>query len=374
MTKANRITAIVQTGIGALELQEFARPTIGPDDAILRVEASGICGSDVSQYDGHYETLGVTSYPFVPGHEPLGVIDEIGERACERWGVQRGDRVAVEPLVPCNHCRQCLDGERNACSGWGRMFSYGFMETTFGPGVTGAFADYMYLHPNTLVHKMSHDLAPEVAVLFNPLGAGVRWAYHSPDLRMGDTILIVGAGQRGLCAVLAAKAAGAGRIIVSDISSALHKLELAKDFGAHDIVVSDREDLVERVQQITGGRLADVVLDVASGAAGVVNDALDAVRQGGTVVLAGLKGGVPIPNFVSDKVVLRSLTLRGVFAVDTASYREAIRLLESGDPLYARMHSDSFSLKDTEQAILRQAGRLDGPPAIHVAVLPGLDR
>jgi threonine dehydrogenase-like Zn-dependent dehydrogenase len=254
------------------------------------------------------------------------------------------------------------------------MVSYGFMETGFDLGVSGAFADHLYLHPNTLVHRISPTLPASVAVMFNPLGAGVRWSYQVPDLGLGDTVVVLGAGQRGLCCVIAARAAGAGLIIVSDIAAAQHKLDLARDLGADAVGVADEEDLRQRVTELTGGRLADLVINVASGAPELVADAINLVRNGGTIVLAGLTGGQAVPQFISDKLVLRSITLRGVFAVDTAAYRHAIRLLESGDPVIARMHSRSYGLAEAEQAILHHAGRLDAPPAVHLALTPGAGR
>src|SRR5918992_6414474 len=95
---ADTVRAAVQVAPRQIELREFPRPTIGPDDGLLRVEANGICGSDVESYRGH---LGMGRGPTIPGHEPMGIIEEIGDRAAERWGVQPGDRVALEVIVPC---------------------------------------------------------------------------------------------------------------------------------------------------------------------------------------------------------------------------------------------------------------------------------
>lgn len=107
------VRAVVQTGPSALEIREFPRPVIGPDDGLLRVEANGICGSDVEIFRGHLQ--GRSRPPFIPGHEPLGIIEELGERAAERWGVQVGDRVALEVIVPCRSCADCLVGRYQAC-------------------------------------------------------------------------------------------------------------------------------------------------------------------------------------------------------------------------------------------------------------------
>lgn len=370
MASARPVRAVVQTGTRQLQIEEFPRPTIGDDDALLRVEACGICGTDVEQYRGQTDALGLATYPLIPGHEPLGIIEEIGPRAAARWRVGVGDRVAVEPNLACWHCEACLAGQRTHCTGWGRMMSYGFIETAVEPTVWGAYSEYMYLHPNSVVHKVSPRLRPEIAVMFNPIGAGVRWGYQVPSTKLGDTVVILGAGQRGLACVIAARVAGAGTIIVTDLSRAARKLELATELGADHVIAVDLEDTVERVQQITGGRLADVVVDVSAIATQPLIDAIEITRPGGTIVVAGVKGGVEVPGFVSDKLLFKSIRMQGVFTVDTAGYREAIRLIETGAAPFERMHTRSFPLDGAEDAIKLLAGEADDEPAIHVAIVP----
>lgn len=361
--KPAKVAAAVQIAPHRIEMREFARPRIGPEEAILKVEACGICGTDVELYSGR---LAIVDHPFIPGHEPLGTIDEIGERAAARWGVGLGDRVAVEPLIACGACEACLAGSRTTCA---NVTNYGFTSTNVEPSIWGAYADYMYLHPRTVLHKVARNLPPEIAVMYNPLGAGVRWATTVPATKVGDSIVILGSGQRGLACVIAAKAAGASPIIVTDIARAAHKLEIAREFGADHAIIADQEDAVAEVSRLTGGRRADVVVDV-TGAVQTVTDAIEMVRTGGTIVLAGVKNYHEVPGFVSDKLVLRSITVRGVFTVDSASYRRAIHLIESGAALFTRMQTATFRLSDAEAAIHRLAG-LDGkPPAIHVAIKP----
>jgi threonine dehydrogenase-like Zn-dependent dehydrogenase len=364
VAKPQKIRAAVQTAPNRIEMREFARPRIGPDEAILKVEACGICGTDVELYSGR---LAIVQYPFIPGHEPLGIIDEIGERAASRWGISVGDRVAVEPLIACGACEACLAGSRTTCA---KNMNYGFTSISLEPGIWGAYADFMYLHPRTVLHRISHNLPPEIAVMYNPLGAGVRWATSAPATKLGDAVVILGSGQRGLACVIAAKAAGAAPIIVTDLARATHKLEVAREFGADHTIIADRENAVAAIARLTKGQLADVVVDV-TGAVQTVTDAIEMVRPGGTIVLAGVKGYREVPGFVSDKLVLRSITVRGVFTVDSASYRRAIRLIESGAAPFARMQSATFPLSEAEAAVHRLAG-LDGkPPAIHVAIKPG---
>jgi threonine dehydrogenase-like Zn-dependent dehydrogenase len=227
----------------------------------------------------------------------------------------------------------------------------------------------MCLHPNSVLHRVPPALPAEVAVLFNPLAAGIRWAAMDSDLRFGDSVLILGAGQRGLACVIAARAAGAGQVIVTDVERGVAKLELARELGADAVIVADREDVVARVQELTGGRLVDVVVDVTPVATQPILDAIEAVRYGGTIVLAGVKGG-PLAAIDNDQIVFKSITIRGIFTVTSAAYREAIRLLVRGGPPFEKLHTASYSLDRAEEAIHHLAGRLDGPPAVNVAIAP----
>src|SRR5437773_1211679 len=177
-------------------------------------------------------------------------------------------------------------------------------------------------------HRVRGDIPAEVAVMFNPMGAGVRWTCHLGALQLGETVLILGAGQRGIAAVIAARAAGAATIIVTGLERDRRKLELAREFGADHTINVEREDTVERGKEITGGRLADLVLELTPGATEPVLHALQAVRHGGRVVLAGLKGGRPA-ELPTDLIINKAIRIVGAYGVDSRGYSEAIRIIES---------------------------------------------
>ncbi|TDC83157.1 alcohol dehydrogenase [Nonomuraea deserti] len=368
---ADTVRAAVQVAPNTIEVREFPRPEIGPDDGLLRVEANGICGSDVEIYRGHLGSMDQENpKPFVPGHEPMGIVEEVGERAAERWGVKPGDRVAVEIIIPCHSCRRCLTGSYQSCPN--RRPGHGVASLDVAPSLWGGFAEYMYLSPHTILHPIDPTLPVEVAAMFNPLGAGVRWACHLGGVGLGDTLLVLGAGQRGLSAVIAARSAGAGTIIVTGLEADAHKLALAHEFGAdHTIVVDGEraEDTVERVREITGGEMADVVLELTPMAAGPITDALLSARHGGRVVLAGLKGRREIP-LRTDLIINRALTVVGAFGVDNRAYREAIGIIESRRHPLEKMHTHSFGLDDTVLAIETLGGDVPGEAAVHVSVHP----
>ena len=359
---SEKVRAAVQTGPEAYEIRELPRPRIGDDDGLLRIEACGVCGSDVEQYRGHLVRPGM--FPLVPGHEPLGIIEEVGERAAERWGVLPGDRVAVEILRPCRACDHCLTGRYMSCPN--RHGAYGMTPLSVAPSLWGGFAEYLYLHPWAILHKVRRDLPAELAVMFNPLGAGVRWACYLGEVGVGDTVLILGPGQRGLTSVIAARAAGAGTIIVTGLGRDEHKLALAREFGADHTINVDEENVVERVAEITGGAMADVVLELTPIAGQPISDAIEAVRHSGRIVLAGLKGNRAI-EVVTDRLINKGLTVKGAYGVNAEAYIEAIRIIESGRFPLERMHSGKFELADTEAAI-QSLGDGDG---VHVCVCPG---
>ncbi|MBB4931213.1 threonine dehydrogenase-like Zn-dependent dehydrogenase [Lipingzhangella halophila] len=362
---ADTVRAAVQTGPNRIEIQEFPRPRTSEDSALVRIEANGICGSDVEQYRGHLG--GRVSGPAIPGHEPLGIIEEIGERAAERWGVSPGDRVAVEVLRPCHFCARCVAGDYGACSR--KSGVHGFTPTTVAPGLWGGMAEYMYLDSHSIPHPMRGDLPAELAVMFNVLGAGVRWALHLGGVGLGDTVLVLGSGQRGLASIVAAKAAGAGTVIATGLASDAHKLELARRFGAEHTIVADEEDTVERVQEITDGTGVDVALELTPAASEPVSHALQATRHGGRVVLAGLKGGAAVP-LRTDVAINKALTLVGAYGVNAPAYEEAIRILQSERFPLHEMHTHTVALENAAHAVELLAGSVHGEKAVHVSVHP----
>jgi threonine dehydrogenase-like Zn-dependent dehydrogenase len=293
---AGKALAAVTVQPNVLELRDLDIPAIGDDEALVRIEACGICGTDYEWFRGDLRI----AYPVILGHEPLGVIEAIGLEASRRWGVQLGDRVAVRSQYRCGRCQVCRDGQGEACP-----YRGGFGSTSLErpPGLWGGYAEYLYLPPGAVVHPMDRSLPPEVAVMFNPLGAGFAWAVDAAGLQPGDSIAILGPGQRGLYAVIAAREAGASRVIVTGLHRDAHKLALARELGADVTIDVDAQDAVQRVMELTGRQGLDVVLDTTPYAANAVAQAVRMVKEQGTVVVAGLKGGRPLSELSSDDLV-----------------------------------------------------------------------
>jgi threonine dehydrogenase-like Zn-dependent dehydrogenase len=355
--------AMVQTGPRKLEPMDIPLPEISDDDGLVRIDACGICGSDYEQYEGVLRT----PMPAIPGHEPLGTVAAIGDRAAKRWGIDVGDRIAVETMLSCHHCGPCLGGSYHLCD-TRRIYSY--IPLSDEPGLWGSYAQYMYLDPNAVVHKVDKTLAPETAVMFNPLGAGFRWGVEIPQTGPGDTVVIMGPGQRGLASVLACREAGADKIIVTGLEVDAKKLEIARAFGADATIDVQNENARQRVQELTNGRGADVVLDVSSYATEPIVQAIDFARMGGCIVLAGVKGFKAVPDFISDKIVMKELTIKGAIGVTRSGYASAIRLLEKRQHPVEMMHTHDFKLEDAELAIKTLARQIEGEESIHSCLIP----
>jgi threonine dehydrogenase-like Zn-dependent dehydrogenase len=344
--------AMVQVADRKFEPREFPLPEIGPDDGLLRVERCGICGSDVELY---YGQLGSSLYPMIPGHEPLGVIERIGERAAARWGVKVGDRVVVEAGVSCRSCAFCQKGLFKSCP---NIMRIGYKKLDESMPLLGAYSQYLYLHPNTSLHKISKDVPLDVAALFNSIACGIGWAVHSAETKLDDTLVILGAGQRGLASLIAAKAVGAGLTIVTGLSRDRHKLEMAKRLGADHVIDVETQDVRKRVRELTGGAMADIVMDLVPVAEATVADAVDIVKPGGKVILAGIKGeGQTAKSLSTDAIVNKGITIKGANSKESASYRQAIRLLEAGRYPFQSMHTHCLPLERAADALELLAGK-----------------
>jgi threonine dehydrogenase-like Zn-dependent dehydrogenase len=363
MTLPKKSFAMVLTAPKKLEPQDLPLPEIDEDSGLLRIEACGICGSDYEQFEGALRT----PTPVIPGHEPLGIVAKIGDRAVRRWGVDVGDRVAVETMLSCRHCDPCLGGAYHLCSSR-RIYSY--VPLSEPPSLWGAYSQYLFMAPHAVVHKVDPTLPASTAVMFNPLGAGFRWAVEMPGTGPGSRVVILGPGQRGLASVLACREAGAAQIIVTGLAADADKLKLAREFGADATIDVENENARTRIQELTQGEGADVVVDVSSYATKPVSDSLDYVRMGGTVILAGVKGFRPIPDFVSDKIVMKEIRLQGAIGVTRSGYASAIRLLEKRSTPIERMHTHDFALSDAEHAIRMLARQVPGEESIHSCLVP----
>jgi len=359
--------ALVLEAPRRLVVRDFPIPVVGKDDALVRVAACGLCGTDHEQYTG--ELAG--GFAFVPGHETVGTIEAIGPMAAQRWGVSAGDRVAVEVFQSCRQCANCLRGEYRRCARHGLADMYGFIPVDREPGLWGGYAEYQYLAPDSMVLPVVGGLSPVVATLFNPLGAGIRWGVTVPGTRLGDVVAVLGPGIRGLCAAAAAKEAGAGFVMVTGLGPRdADRLRLAAQFGADLAVDVSADDPVAALTKKTGA-LADVVIDVTAKAPAAFAQAIALARPAGTVVVAGTRGfGSSAPGFSPDIVVFKELRIIGALGVDVTAYRAALDLLASGRYPFENLPRRCVGLDDAHELLANMAGERDGVPPVHGVLTP----
>jgi L-iditol 2-dehydrogenase len=304
-----RVAAL--SDVESFELVDRPRPEPGPDQALVAVREVGICGSDVHYYERGENSGNVVDFPFVLGHESAGVVVETGE---EVTGLEPGDRVAIEPGVPCRRCERCKAGEYHLCD-----------EVTFmaSPPDDGALAEYV-AWPADFLHELPDDVSLREGALCEPLSVGVH-ACRRGEVGVGDSVLITGAGPIGLVAMEAARAAGATEVLISDVVEG--KLDLAAERGADRTIDATEEDLAEAVADRMDGRGVDVAIE-ASGADPAIRSTIDAVRRGGTVVFVGLSPNAEIP-LDHLAIIDRELDVRGSFRYAN-TYPAAIDLLADG--------------------------------------------
>ncbi len=365
MTTDGIVEALVLEEPRTLVRREFPRPEIGDDDGLLRVEACGLCGTDHELFTGAI----AAGFGFVPGHEAVGRIEAIGDAAAERWGVEPGDRVAVEVFLSCRACDACGRGEYRRCERHGLADMYGMINVEKAPGLWGGYATIQYLHPDSMLLPVPASLAPEVAVAFNPIGAGIRWGVTVPGTKAGDVVAVLGCGIRGLSAAAAAKEAGAGFIMVTGAGKQDHpRLEQAKRFGADLVVDVLAEDPVARLREVASVPGADVVVDVTAKAPTAFTQGLELVRVGGTMVVAGTRGG-EISGFNPDLVVYKEIRLLGALGVDVVAYRAALDLLVSEKYPFAALPREIAGLDGAADLLETMAGERGVPP-VHGVLMP----
>ena len=358
---ASECSAVME-GKGIMELREFPLPEIGDDDGLMRVEMTGVCGSD---YAWFHEKVKLPLYPVILGHEILGRIEKLGKRAARRLGLDEGDRVVVESRISCDGCRFCKAGHYAFCD---NELGYGTtVPCDKPPHLWGAFGQFLYIAPGARVHKIAESVPAEAAVLAcGVLANGIRWAHQRGGVGIGDIVIVEGVGQQGLAAVVACKEAGAGLIIATGLSGDEKRFALAEELGA---VRVDEVGASDQVMELTGGLGADLVVDVTSSPA-ALTQAVDWVRKRGIIISAGLKGSSVETPISVDKVALNEIRIQGVFTHDADSVVPTIRLLESGKYPVEKMVTHRFKISEAEKAVQCVGRQLPGEDSIKVVLLP----
>lgn len=303
--------AMLLTEYKKLQVEEMPIPEIGPTDILVQVRACGICGSDIHGYDG---STGRRIPPLVMGHEAAGIVAKVGSEV-KQFAV--GDRVTFDSMVSCGQCHFCRRGEANLCDNR-RVLGVSCGDYRRH----GAFAEFISV-PERIVFKLPDSIPFEHAALIEAISVAVHAVNRTP-MKLGESAVVVGSGMIGLLVIQALKVAGCDQVIAVDLDD--QKLSVAKELGASATLNPKRDDVVAKVRAMTGGRGADIAMEVV-GATPTVKTAIESVRKGGKVTLVGnLAPQIDLPL---QSVVTREVTLYGTCGCN-GEYPECISLLERG--------------------------------------------
>ena len=309
-------------------INDAEKPQIGPNDLLIQIKKTAICGTDMHIYNWDHWAQNTIPAPMIVGHEYVGRVVEIGT---EVQGFKIGDRVSGEGHITCGHCRNCRAGRRHLC------------RNTFGVGVDrqGAFAEYLVI-PAFNAFKIPDNISDDLASIFDPFGNAVHTAL-SFDL-VGEDVLITGAGPIGIMAAAVAKHVGARHVVVTDINP--YRLELAKKMGATRAVDVSKEDLKDVMNELGMTEGFDVGLEM-SGVPVAFRDMLNKMNHGGKIAMLG----IPPQDVAIDwnQVIFKGLVIKGIYGREMfETWYKMASLLQSGLDL-SPIITHTFSIDDFQK-------------------------
>ncbi len=312
-----------------VRLEEMPIPEISEDEILVKVLASGICGSDVMEW------YRIKKAPLVLGHETTGTVEKIGKGV---KGYKKGDRVFVTHHVPCYNCHACKRGEETTCEL--------LHNTKYYPG---GFAQFLRLPKinvqNYGIFKLPAEVSFEEGSFIEPLGCVVR-GQKKAGIKKGDTVLVIGTGVSGILHIQAAKASGAAKVFGTARSE--HHLNAAKKFGADFAINAKTENVPEKIKQLNGGKLADVVI-VCAGTQPALEQGLACVINGGAILFyAPADPGVNL-NLDMNDVWKRGIKMLSSYAAAQDDLKEALELIKKKKVNVKDMITHRFPLKDAQK-------------------------
>ncbi len=311
-----------------VRVEEAPVPDIGPGEILMKVEASGICGTDVLEW------YRIHKAPLVLGHEVAGTVAAVGEGVA---GYEIGDRIAAAHHVPCNTCHWCLSGHETVCET--------LRTTSFDPGGFSEYVRLPAINVDRGIFKLPDDVSFEEATFIEPLACVFR-GQRLARLKPGQTVLVIGSGMSGLLHIQLAAALGAGLIVAVDVAE--YKLEAAMRLGAN-LALDAAEDVPGRLRAVNEGRLADLVI-ICAGAGSAVGQALASVERGGTVLFfAATKDPVKIETPVNELFWRNEVTLMSTYAGNRADHVAALELIELGRVPVADLITHRFGLAGSQE-------------------------
>jgi L-iditol 2-dehydrogenase len=322
-----------------VRLEEMPKPRIGAGELLVRVMASGICGSDVMEW------YRLNKVPLVLGHEIAGVVEEAGDGVKK---YKKSDRIAASHHVPCGKCHYCLTGHQTVCDT--------LRKTNFDPG---GFAEFIRIPGINIeqggVYGLPDEVSFEEATFIEPLACALR-GQRAAGIKEGQTVLVIGSGISGLLHIQLARIKGARRIIATDISK--YRIEAAKRFGA-DFSFDAREYTAQKLKDLNGGLAADAVI-LCAGAKSAVEQALQSVERGGTVLFfSAAEKGLPVPSNINDIFWRNEVTLTSSYAATPAEHLESLEVIRARRINVKDMITHRFGLSKMQEGFGLVAGAGD---------------
>ena len=320
-----------------VRVQSVPKPDIGPDEVLLKVMASGICGTDVVEW------YRLPKAPRVLGHEATGIIDKVGENVTK---YKVGDRVFVSHHVPCNQCCYCLKDSHTACET--------LHTTNYYPGGFSQYIRVPKINVKNGVYKLPASMSYEEGTFIEPLACAVR-GQRIADIQKDDTVLIIGSGMAGILHIQLSKLKRAQNIVAGDINP--DRLKLAKKFGA-DHVIDAKNDLPQELKKINNGKAAIKVI-VCTGAKKAALTALDCVDRGGTILFFAvpeptIKIPIPITQFWRKETVIKTS-----YGAAPKDLKQALQILAQKQINVIDMITHRLDIRDVTEGfrLVAQAGK-----------------
>lgn len=328
---SKEMIAGVLYGVRDLRVEKVPVPEMDSDEVLVKIEANGICGSDIHFFEKGKLGPFIVDKPYIPGHESSGVVVNTGKGVDS---LKKGDRVVIEPGIPCQRCQLCKKGKYNLCE-----------NVTFlsAPPVNGTFCEYVSI-PYDFVYKIPDNMSFGAGAMVEPTVVGVH-ACNRAKVTAGMSVTILGTGPIGLLTLQVARAFGATEIIAVDIVSS--RLKLSEDLGANWTINANNSDPLQKINEITDGKGTDVVFETA-GSTGTARLTVNIAKRGGTVVHVGW----PDPGefkYNIEVVMEKELDIRGVNRYANA-YPQAINLIADERILVGPLITNTFSLDKVDEA------------------------
>lgn len=322
------------TSLKKIEILEDDIPVIGNNQVLIKMKHVGICGSDLHFYEHGRVGDFVVQYPFVLGHEGGGEVVRVGR---DVTSLKEGDRVAMEPGIPCGKCEFCKAGKYNLCP-----------EVKFwaAPPVKGCLSEYV-AYPEEMCFPVADNMGTMEAAMIEPLAVGMH-AVAQSGYKMGDTAVILGSGCIGLCTLLALQTAGVRNTILVDMVDS--RLKQAKNLGARHTVNAAKADVKEEVFRITNGMGADLVFETA-GAKPTTQTSVGLAKRGGTITIVGMAPDASV-EFNFGTLIFNEISIKTVFRYRNI-YKSAVELVGSGAIDIQKVVTNVFKFEECDSAFAK---------------------